>query len=310
MCNSLPPPHQMLGHPQLQQQIQNSLGKPPNEADEDAYLAENQDEKDLSNEIKKNELMENEIIINKYGCVQCGNHSILNNNNSSNLTHSPPIITTASTDPSQVWCGCMQNNLLIGQNNKDKIDTQLTRAILEQQFNGSESLAGDSLNSTVGLRDVIDCVTPATTATTTCGRTSSSGNTTTNEEEDENSNKSTNESINHLDHHHHTNDLKEELHLSNLLSTSFITKPSSTLVNDLGSEEDSNEDTSDEHIGILSRKTRNAKEQIKKWRTSSNSIETNTNSTTSTTNLNSPAKNSKSNVPLLIESQTEQFQIA
>lgn len=262
-----------------------SLGKPPNEEDEDAYLEQNPEERE--NFEKK----EHHLIDSNDGCVQCGQIRINNATNLS-LNHS-----TAEIQPNQC-CGCDCTNSLVNKN--IKIDTTLTRAILEQ-YAGTESVAGDSLNSTVGL---------STTTTTTGGRTS--GNTT-NEEDDDEHNKSTAESKSD----YIESDLKDE-HLSSLLSqatnnlqTSFSKQPST----DLGSEEDSNEDT-DEHIAILNRKIRKDI-TCKKWRTSSlNSAETSTtinassiNSIDQTNNLKSPSKN-KSNVPLLLESQTEQFQIA
>jgi len=157
----------------------------------------------------------------------------------------------------------------------------------------------DSLNGTVVGIINYDCGTPATTTTTT-GRTSSNA---TNNEDDDEQIKSSNESNSNLE----TNEDLNNLH------TTFIKQ------NDLGSE-DSIEETSDEHIAILNHHKSHHKEQYKKWRnSSSSSIDTSNHSSSTNCSNNlktinsiksiSPSKN-KSNVPLLIESQTEQFQIA
>lgn len=285
MCNGAPPAHSMLNSNQMRNHLQpnNSLGKPPNEADEDAYLEQNPEERE--NYEKKNG-DDNLLDATKYGCVQCGHMRDSNLPQLTNINHSATEI-----HPTNQCCGCDCTNM----NN------------LASTTNRDQFAAGDSLNGAVGIRDMIDCVTPATTTTTTCGRTSS-GNTTTNEEEDDEQNKSSPNESSNLD----STDLKEE-HLSNLLTqatnnlhTSFIKQT------DLGSEDDSNEDTSDEHIAILNRKTR--KDQIKKWRSSTETAISNPSSATTSSSVvnSSPTKNNiiKSNIPLLIESQPEQFQIA
>lgn len=286
MCNGAAPHslngNQMRGH----LQATNSLGKPPNEEEEDAYLEQNPEERE--NYEKKDD--DHSEPPNKYGCVQCGQIR-------TSLTAASNL--PGANHPAGDCCGCDCTNLtnLTTTDGKSSIDTTLTRAILEQY--GGESVAGDSLNSTVGLRDMIDCVTPATT--TTCGRTSS-GNTTNNEEDDDEHNKS---SANESSNLENDNDFKEEHHLSSLL-TQATNNLHTSLVKpvDLGSEEDSNEDTSDEHIAILNRKPR--KELIKKWRSSTS---TETNASSSCSNNGASPSNNKSNVPLLIESQAEQFEI-
>jgi len=263
MCNAAHPmPGQMMSHLQQTSSVQNnSLGKPPNEEEEDAYLEQNPEERENYNKNENNE-------INKYGCVQCG--QIKNQ-----------------------CCGCESTAL----NKSDKIidQNQLTRAILEQYADQKT----DSLNGTVVGIINYDCGTPATTTTTT-GRTSSNA---TNNEDDDEQIKSSNESNSNLE----TNEDLNNLH------TTFIKQ------NDLGSE-DSIEETSDEHIAILNHHKSHHKEQYKKWRnSSSSSIDTSNHSSSTNCSNNlktinsiksiSPSKN-KSNVPLLIESQTEQFQIA
>ena len=147
-----PPPHtlltaaanQMRGHMQAPL---NNLGKPPNEADEDAYLEQNPEERE--NYADKKENLDNLTSSkNLVGCVQCGQQI----RQAGNLQQ-PTLLPNNLPLNNNQCCGCDCTNLA---NKDNKIDSTLTRAILEQYVAGvgNGSLASDSLNSTVGLRDV------------------------------------------------------------------------------------------------------------------------------------------------------------
>lgn len=227
MCNAgapTAPPHSMApngammrGHlHQPSASGGSTLGKPPNEADEDAYLEQNPEERE--NFEKKEPTDHLEALAN--GCVQCG--QIRNGA----LAYPPP---PAELQTASQCCGCDCSSL--APTTTEANSSTLTRAILEQYAIGGT-------------------VTPATT-TTTGGRTSSSGNTTTNEDDEEKEALS-NESKSDFIESDLKDEEKEHLELTSLstsLHTTFGAKPSS----DLGSE-DSIEETSDEHIAILNRK--------------------------------------------------------